>query len=56
MTSFSLMGSSIEQRMKFKVGLSVEQRANLKANSNHLGHVAPSVFGVFQVKNIFGVL
>jgi hypothetical protein len=48
------MGSSIEQRMKFKVSLFVEQRTNFKVNSNHLGHVAPSVFGVFQVKNIFG--
>jgi hypothetical protein len=50
------MGLSIEQRMKLKVGLSVEQKTNIKVNSNHLGRVAPSVFGVFQVKNIFGVL
>jgi hypothetical protein len=55
MTS-SLMGLSIDQRMKLKVGLYVEQKTNLKANSNHLGHVAPNVFGVFQVKNILGVL
>jgi hypothetical protein len=50
------MGLSIEQRMKLKVGLFVEQKTKLKANCNHLGHVARSVFGVFQVKNIFGVL
>jgi hypothetical protein len=46
MTS-SLMGLSIDQRMKLKVGLYVEQKKNLKVNSNHLGHVAPNVFGVF---------
>ncbi len=56
MTFSSLMGSSIEQRMKLKVGLFVEQRTNLKANSIHLGHVGPNVFSVFQMKNIFGVL
>ncbi len=45
--TFSLMALSIDQRMKLKVGLYVEQKKNLKVNSNHLGHVAPNVFGVF---------